>query len=58
LKRGFASRGDRDDGEGLAQHAPAAPDDLRAATASPGLVAAEPLRPLSGSAAVVAGGEP
>ena len=38
FKRGFAewSEGDRDDGEGLATHALAALDDLRAATASLG----------------------
>jgi AcrR family transcriptional regulator len=38
FKRGFAqwSDGDRDDGKGLAQHALAALDDLRAATASLG----------------------
>jgi hypothetical protein len=38
FKRGYAqwSEGDRDDSEGLAQHALAALDDLRAATASLG----------------------
>jgi AcrR family transcriptional regulator len=38
FKRGYAqwSEGDRDDGEGLAQHALAALDELRAATASLG----------------------